>query len=98
MGKSSGRGKYEAAIADNPALMKGQYGVNLFKSEPGTYAGSDIQTLWYSEPGSSKRIVVRLYRRELSVGGFLTAEITVKSDETEAMLLGSLDRMDVRWR
>jgi hypothetical protein len=89
--------KLEKLVADNPAIMKRQYGVNLVKSEPGTFAGSAIHTQWYSEPGSTKRILVRQYACELSVGGFLIAEITTKSDETEAMLLSALDRMDVRW-
>jgi hypothetical protein len=69
--------------------MKGEYGVNLVKSEPGSYAGSATQTMGYSEPGSTKKIIVRHYERELSVGGFLRAEITVKTDEAEALLLGS---------
>jgi glucose/arabinose dehydrogenase len=92
------RVKFSQAVADNPKLMKSEYGVNLVKSESGSYAGSVIQTMWYSEPGSTKEIVVRIYERELSVGGFLIAEITVKNTETEALLLGSLDRMEVKWR
>jgi hypothetical protein len=92
------RVKFAQVIADNPKLMKGEYGVNLVKSEPGSYAGSPMQTMWYSEPGSTKKIIVRQYEHELSVGGFLTAEITVKTEEAEAMLLESLDRMEVQWR
>jgi hypothetical protein len=98
LGVFPARAKFAQVIADNPKLMKGEYGVNLVKSESGSHAGSAIQTLWYSEPGSTKEIVVRIYERELSVGGFLIAEITVKNKETEALLLGSLDRMDVQWR
>jgi hypothetical protein len=92
------RVKFAQSVADNPKFMKSQYGVNLVKSESGSHAGCVIQTLWYSEPGSTKEIVVRIYERELSVGGFLSAEITVKNKETEALLLGALDRMDVKWR
>jgi hypothetical protein len=98
LGVVPSRAKFAQVLADNPKLMKSEYGVNLVKSEPGSYAGSAIQTMGYSEPGSTKRIVVRHYERELSVGGFLRAEITVKSDEAEALLLGSLDRMEVQWR
>jgi hypothetical protein len=97
LGLASQRPKFAQVVADNPKFMKSQYGVNLSRSEPGVYAGSVIQTLWYVEPGSSKRIVVRLYEREL-VGGFLTAEITVKSEEAGVMLLGSLDKMEIQWR
>jgi hypothetical protein len=92
------RVKFAQAVADNPKYMKSQNGVNLVKSESGSYAGSVIQTMWYSEPGSTKKIIVRIYERELRVGGFLSTEITVKNEEAEALLLGSLDRMDVQWR
>ncbi len=92
------RVKFVQAIVDNPKFMKSQYGVNLVKSESGSHTGSATQTMWYSEPGSTKEIVVRIYERELSVGGFLSAEITVKNKEAEALLFEALDRVDVQWR